>query len=176
MATTMKKKKKKQRGASGSDRARRRQQDRQEVEQMDVSDIEVIDLCTPVSAVALLPAAAVAAATALSVTVATSNFAQLSLTPPAVVAAVACNSDSIHSTAAYQSRTLPPNSRRLLILPAFPTPITSDHCPDLLLANVPGKTRWRTEIEWRALLCMFLTRRVGAGAGRSRHSRSLDMW
>ena len=113
----------------------REQQDGNGMEQMNIGDIEIIDFCTPVNQVAPLPPPSPlveTGAAALSVSVATNGFAQLSLTP-------AIAATSMHLTS-YQPRTLVSNSGRLLILPAFPTAITNNHCLDLLLANVPGKS------------------------------------
>jgi hypothetical protein len=100
---------------------------------MNINDdnIEVIDLSTPVNDVA-------------ATIVTTNNLAQLSLattTTTAVVAAAATAAafTSIKEQTSYKSRTLTPNSRRRLILPAFPASMENDHCPNLLLANVPGK-------------------------------------
>ena len=118
------------------------------VELMDVGDSDVIDLCTPVSEVAVEELM-------FPVTVTTNNFAQLSLTsggggcggvvpdhstsPTTAAAAAAAAANERQEETSYQCRTLTSKNGRLLILPAFPTPIEDDHCPHLLLANVPGK-------------------------------------
>jgi hypothetical protein len=84
---------------------------------MDINDIEVVDLRTPVNE----PVRVIVAK---------------SIQPKVTIAAAATASSNQTS---YESRTLTVNSRRQSILPAFPASIDNDDHPDLLLANVPSK-------------------------------------
>jgi hypothetical protein len=85
-------------------------------EQMDISNIQVIDLPTPVNEIA-------------SAIVTTNNFAELSL----------ATTSSAREQISYKSRTLALSSGRHLILSAFPASIDKEDDQNLLLANVPVK-------------------------------------
>ncbi len=83
---------------------------------MNVNDLEVIDLCSPVVAKVQSPIVDRTSTVAIKTEVTAALVTQRS----------------------YESRTLTPNSERYSILPAFPASAENTR-PDLLLANVPSK-------------------------------------
>lgn len=119
---------------SGSLEKDQKNNKKDQIEPMDINDIEIIDLCTPVNETAAPPAK-----------VMTRSMSQLSVASSSSPTTTTIHNDTGHHTTttlnqtSYQSRTLTPlNCGRHSILPAFPASYENEQ-PDLLLANVPSK-------------------------------------